>query len=289
MEQTVYADLLFLINFSMDFLCLFLVARLLAAPFSFLRGGLAAAVGGAYAVALLFVDLGILGWVMDLLTCFLICTIAYAARGQGLRGLLLYTAAFFLVSMLLGGIMTSLFNLMNRAAPPLDEFTESYDLPVWLFAAVTILAATATRIGGRFLRRRAQVQEAQIEIRMAEQSVTVQGFCDSGNLLRDAVSGKSVIVLDLTVARHLMPELHRLSDLSRSDALPSLPSHLAARARLIPTQTANAESLMPAFRPDSIVIYTEKQRRSVEALIGFADLSHAPPPCHAILPPELIL
>ena len=49
MEQTVYIDLFFLINFSMDFLGLFLAAKLLERSKRLLRLALAAIFGGIYA------------------------------------------------------------------------------------------------------------------------------------------------------------------------------------------------------------------------------------------------
>jgi MFS family permease len=53
----VYADVFFLVNFSMDFLCFYLCARLLHRPLSLWRGMLASALGGIYAVAALFLTL----------------------------------------------------------------------------------------------------------------------------------------------------------------------------------------------------------------------------------------
>ena len=110
MEQTVYVDLLFLINLSMDFLCLFLVAKLLARPFSFFRGAVAAALGGVYSVVSLFALLPPKITLMaDVGVCLLLCLVTYWRRGLRLTELFLVAATFFLASMLLGGIMTAIF------------------------------------------------------------------------------------------------------------------------------------------------------------------------------------
>ena len=55
MGRVVYADLLFLVDFSMDFLCFFITARLLHRRFFFVRSILAAAIGGVYSVLALLV------------------------------------------------------------------------------------------------------------------------------------------------------------------------------------------------------------------------------------------
>ena len=78
MGQVVYADLLFLVNFSMDFLCFFVTARLLHRRFKVARSILAAAMGGVYSVAILFVSMNaILGLIADLGFCMLMCLSAY--------------------------------------------------------------------------------------------------------------------------------------------------------------------------------------------------------------------
>lgn len=288
MEQTVYADLLFLINFSMDFLCFFLVARLLAKPFSVFRSVLAAFLGGLYSVAILFVDRGGPEWIPDLVFCILMCAVAFLTRKEGWRGLPFTTAVFFLTSMLLGGIMTAIFNLMNRAAPPLDSFADSHDIPLWLFALVTAAATVITRLGGRFLQRRAQITEARVEITLGKRCAVMQAMCDSGNLLRDSVSGKPVIVSDTKNAVNLLPaDCGSITEWT-VDTVSGLPPSIASRIRLIPVGTVGSDGIIPALRPDSIVIRVGNRIRHADALVGFADIHCALRNCTAIIPPELL-
>ena len=59
MTQTVYVDLYFLINFSMDFLCFFLTSKLLSAKLSFGRTLVASTLGGIYANLALFLPVSV--------------------------------------------------------------------------------------------------------------------------------------------------------------------------------------------------------------------------------------
>ena len=52
----VYADILFFINFCIDFICLYLSAKLCACPAGIARTALGSALGGLYAVAALALD-----------------------------------------------------------------------------------------------------------------------------------------------------------------------------------------------------------------------------------------
>lgn len=288
MEQTVYADLLFLINFSMDFLCLFLVTKLSAKRISLVRLGLSATLGGLYSVAALFLTLG--GWrlAVDISVCLIMCILAFFERREGLSRILFYAAAFFLSSMLLGGIMTAIFNLMNQASPPLDAFPKSQGIPLWLFALVTAAATGITWIGGRFLRRRAQIPVVQLEIRLGKRQAVMSAMCDSGNLLRDSISGKPIIIADTKNAVNLLPANCKSVSEWDAETLAALPTSISSRIRLIPTNTVHAGGILYALRPDRITLRIGNRSRTADALIGFADLRSTLHGCSAIIPPELL-
>jgi stage II sporulation protein GA (sporulation sigma-E factor processing peptidase) len=84
MTRVVYADLLFLVNFSMDFLCLFVSARLLRREVRMWRLLLSASAGGVYSVVLLFIPLvGFYAVLLDLGFCALMCVLAYGVKNGG--------------------------------------------------------------------------------------------------------------------------------------------------------------------------------------------------------------
>ena len=288
MEQSVYGDLLFLINFSMDFLCLFLVAQLTSRYFSMLRGAMAAALGGIYAVATLFISFG--GYfdiILHLLICFAMCWITFFRKGESLRAMAILTAALLLASLLLGGIMTAIFHLLNRASPP-DSLIDTHQMPLWLFATIALLSSVTTWIGGRFLRARAQIEYADVEIRLGNRRAIIRAMCDNGNLLRDAISGKPVIVADSRHAVNLLPANLPPIESWNLQALSSLPPSLASRLRIIPQGSAGYEGMLLALRPDNIMIHTKDISRTADAFIGFTDIKNAPDGISAIIPPELI-
>ena len=81
MGQTVYVDLLFMINFSMDFLCFFLAAKLFGIKLAIGRALLASAIGGAYSVTALFISVTkITAFAIDVGMCALMCAICFGGR-----------------------------------------------------------------------------------------------------------------------------------------------------------------------------------------------------------------
>ena len=82
--QTVYIDIFFLINFSMDFLSLFIASRLLSRKVRLWRLALSALLGGAYACASLVFSfsahLGVFSLAVDALACLLMAFIVIFSR-----------------------------------------------------------------------------------------------------------------------------------------------------------------------------------------------------------------
>ena len=184
--------------------------------------------------------------------------------------------------------MTAIFNILNRAAPPLNEFTNGRDIPLWIFAPVAALSSLLTWLGERFFRTRAQIASAEIEIRMGKKKTVIRAMCDSGNLLRDAISGKPVIVSDNRNALNLLPaDCPPISEWN-ANTIALLPPKISSRICLIPTGTANAEGLMIALRPDQIIVRTQRGPRPADALLGFGNVTCALKDCSALIPPELV-
>ena len=95
MEQTVYADLLFLVNFSMDFLCFYITSAILHKKLSVLRSFFASVAGGVYSVAILFAYLvPPFGLICDAAACALMCAFVFFDRGKKIGEILLSFAVY---------------------------------------------------------------------------------------------------------------------------------------------------------------------------------------------------
>ena len=270
----VYIDLYVLINFSMDLLCLMTVGALLHRRVSRGRAILAAALGGLYSAAALLLSLdGVLGFLCDAAVAFLLCTVAFFSRRERLPSVCKSAAVFVLTSMLLGGIMTGLYSVLNRLQLPLESL-EGDGISVWIFALVTAVAGVLTARGGAFLGFSKRTSHVTVHAVLFGHAVELCAMVDSGNLLRDPISGKSVIVADRTrIASALPPELIRALD--EGTPLDWLATAEHARlARPIPTGTATGEALLLALVPDTLTLTVGKETFPADYLIAPARLGH---------------
>ena len=250
MGQEVYADLYFLVNASMDLLCLMITSALLHRRAVRWRALLGAAFGGVYAVAELLLGWnGVPGVAADIIAAFCICAAVFAGKRTALGGLLQVTAVYALTSVLMGGIMTALFSWLNRLNLPLESL-QGDGLSAWMFAVLAAVAGILTVRGGRFFGRSQKTKSVTLEATLFGKTVTLRAMVDSGNLLRDPVSGKSVIVVEQEKLRGVLPAAFYIGK-----GKGWIPDHETARkVRLIPTQTATGTGLLTAFLPERLLV-----------------------------------
>ena len=286
MEQTVYGDLLFFVNFCMDFQCLFLTARLLRRPFSVWRGVLFSALGALYACAALFIETtGALAFLFDLLVCFLMCVGVFWGTGQGIMRILIPFGLYFGVSMAVGGVMSAMATLLSRLDLPLSGGQGASSLGFFLLAA---LGGLATFLWGRLCQRRAKGTRVSLTLRLEGREITVEGMVDTANLLSDPVGGRPVVILDRRAAvKWLPPGLGDVA-LRGASAITELPRMLAKRVCVVPAGTVTGTGLLVAIRPDEALLDSGGGPRAVELLVAPVPLSSTPERCEALLPPALL-
>ena len=284
MGQTVYVDLFFMINFSMDFLCFFLTSKLLSDRLSIIRTLIASAIGGVYANLALFIEVGGISEILlDIAVCALMCLVAFGKC----RSLLLHTAVYIVISIVLGGFMTALFGLLNRAELPLEGL-EGDGLSAWLLALLAAVSGALTLAGGRFFRKKSARRYTKLTLELDGRQRTLDAFCDSGNLLREPISGRACIVTDTDALKGIFPD--EILKMARTGGIPKLtPSaNLAKRIRIVPTHSATGDGILIAVRPERIFIGEGKSAREVDALIALCTLGQTADGAQALVPTELM-
>ena len=163
-------------------------------------------------------------------------------RDHGRSACLRAMVMTFCAALLLGGMATAAVCIGARPA-------------LWLASASCALLCPLLR-----LLPTANVEVRQIELRRGEHVVLLPAMLDSGNLLRDPLTGSPVIVVGARAIRPLAPELS--------------PSHLPVGFRLLNVRTAAGSSLLPVFRPDVCRIYLNGQSVDTHALVAVAPRSY---------------
>lgn len=267
-----YGDVYFLINFSMDFLSLFLTAKILHLPIRTGRMAFAAAVGGAYAVAALLP--GLYGWLSTLIGLAVPALLCFIAFQSGrFRRFCLILAVFWGISFLTGGLMSALYYAVNRLLGPRRVIvngtvqTVYSQIPLWVFALLALACALISLIWGRIAGRRRGSAACRLAIGQSGVEYALDGLIDSGNLLTEPFGGLPVILLTADRMRSLLPEsLHAV--FFGGAGVGELSGDLAARIRLIPYRGVGGGGLIYGFLPDRITVDGKEVRACVASTDG---------------------
>lgn len=263
MDSVVYADVLFLIDFSMDFLTFYIVSRILKQKPRLLRICSASAMGGIYSVLSLGIQIkSFFGIVLDIFVCFVMCMTAFLEKSpKRFKRMPLYTVTFFVVSAMLGGVMTALFSLLNRSLTDIETGRE--DISLWVFGFVAVISGLATLLGSDIIGRSSRAKFGRLNVRMGNRKMSFEAMSDSGNMLKDPIGGKDVVIIDRARGRQLAPSL-------ASGSISSLRASELKGVRLIPIRTAAGEGILTAFSPDEVTLDYNGSSKRIDVLIALS-------------------
>lgn len=262
MTTVLYADVLFIINFSMDFISLCLTAKILTLNHRVLRYVTAAAVGalGATVMTAAMIE-GLTGALCTLLLSVVMTFVAY---GYGSVGrFCMRTLSLWGTGALIGGMVSALCSLGEYSA--LNAAVSTPNRP-WGFLAFGVLMAWGVL---RVIRPRLGQRNAEVRLKMGVRSVTAQALVDTGNLTIDPLGGDYVIFLSMPLSKKLFGEYTAL--LLSENRLDELPAEFQHRVRVIPTSSIKGKSLCSAVVLDTVEVLPDKAPR--RALAAVADVS----------------
>lgn len=298
MVYTVYADVLWLVNFLLDLAILWATARFGSFLTSWPRLLLAAALGAFYGVGLLFPALAPL-YVMPLPVAASVLLLLAAFGRLPWRRFGWLLACFYLLSFCMGGLVLALQALLGwglgRQASAL-----------WLLPAL-LLAAAAGGVGvagfRRMLRRFGLMSKVQISF--GEQKVSLPCFLDTGNNLREPLGQRPVLLVELAALRQVLPSalwygLHRLYRTEGENARPyqvwlaCQSFGWSRRLLLLPFHSVGEkQGLLLGFVPDELTFQLADGRQvqsRQEIVLGICPLPlRGLKGCRAIVHPEALL
>ncbi len=261
MEQPIYGDVLFVINFSMDFLSLYLCAKLLHLAPKAWRLACAAAVGAVYGVVSLFLPLPtLLSLAVHIALSALLCMIAFSPK-QPLH-VIKSMALFYGIGFLLGGSMTAIYHLLNQYLYEDRIFyAGNYETvqknvgakSVLLLAAVS---AVLVFVFGRIFLKQAKTQTATLSFCLDGRQFDLTAMVDSGNLLADSVTGTPVAFVNYDAVKADLPPAWQAFFANPTTAyLARLPYQMAKRVRILyAVGVAGEKSTLFCLRPDAVSV-----------------------------------
>ena len=289
MYTDVYVDVLFLLNFSMDAISLYLTSRFCALRLRLFRISMSATLGALFSVVSVFLLLKpLISITVTLLVSFLMVYIAFDVNSffEGIK----HTAVFYVSSSLLGGIITALYTMLSSLCSGV-RIDNPGKLSIPLFAILVIVSLVLALLLTRLHGSGNMPDKVRVEACILKKTVETEALVDSGNLLSDPITNKSVIIIRAGLLRGILSDLFvdgaELEDMSLAYKLSPSESSIF---RLIPASSIGGAQFLFGVKAEKVTIYISRngKERALERDATIALTGNLSKEVNCVIPSSII-
>ncbi|MCR4638057.1 sigma-E processing peptidase SpoIIGA [Ruminococcus sp.] len=256
--ETIYIDVLIVLNIYVNYFLLRITAGLTHSPLRTWRCVSGAVWGSLFSLTILLPELGtVIPLLIKLMAAVSVVMISFGIRGK--KRLFINTLAFFAANFVLAGTVYGAYSLLKPRSMHYRNGSFYIDFSLLILIVTTAALYFALRLI-RIITDKAPVGSYHVLVRSGKKILNLSGLADTGNVLVDYFTGSPVIICsDETFSELTGKEL----DISL----------LPKGFRLLPCTAVSGSGLIPVFRPDEVLIYSDDsgERKAVDALIGFGE------------------
>jgi len=298
--MTVYADMLFLVNFIMNGFVLWVVGKLSRTPQKF-RWVLV----GAGVMALLYTLLIVvysLRFMNIVLASVAILSVGVAItfHPAGIKPFLKLMAVAYSISFTVGGLGMALFFLtdlpyaVHFIASDWDGFARAISWQLVLAGMVIsyVLIKLAMRFHERLLLKRQML--CNVQVFLGEHDCTFDALVDTGHSLKEPISQSPVIIAEFELVKSFLPDrlkvlFYEKQENDLAELLESREGSFYNRIRMIPfTSLGRANGMLIGFRPDKVKVEGANDS-PIDVVIGiYNDKLSGDGRYRGLLSPELV-
>ena len=259
--QTVYVDIYFLINFTVDFLSLYFASLLSKIPTTTVRLAIGAILGAVTAIINIFIGSAWQGYGILVLGFLLMITVS--SKKVSLYRRFKFAFFFSIVEMLLGGVVYLLYDFFEKQLKNAEDIVGGGNSSLLILAVLVLISVGIFKCLVSLFSVSSASRIIEVEMRMNGRRVVAEAFVDTGNLARDPLDMRAVMLIGERVAEQILGE-----DSTRLDTLSEIDSGLKKRIRLIPVSFGRERRLLVGFRPDAVYVNTNKGREEIDIVVA---------------------
>ena len=264
MLQTLYIDVYFLVNFTVDILSLYFAALFSKVRTSVKRLILSSVIGAVISVVIIFLP----EWLLLKLSVIILGTLLMGFVGimpVSLVRHLKFTVSFFIFESLVGGITYMLYGLLDSilGESVIEGEGGAENQRLLLFAIIILLSIGVFKFIISFFSATACEKSIEVQISLFEKEIFFEAFIDSGNLAIDPMDKQPVLFIKGELARQLFPD-----SLINFSTLELLEDGLRRRIRLIPITKNGSTHLLVGVKPDCVKVKNKEGSEEISVTLA---------------------
>ena len=252
--KTLYIDVYFLINFTVDVLAVFMASKIVHIKTNMRSLISAGLLGAVFAISELFIENKILH-ILIASAAVIIISLISCVGASSLRKIK-FIISFYISAFLISGAVSFVYSLMDRYINEvMIESNGSVNRKILIFSLIILFIIGALRLFIMMLTNSINEKSARILIEIGDKSLALDALVDTGNLVKDPMNMNPVIFIKKTYAEKLLPS--PILELSNID---SLSPDFRKRIRLIPVTRNSETHVITGIRVDKVIVYNERLR-----------------------------
>ncbi len=285
MSNVVYADTLLLVNFSMDFLALFICAKITGTKIFVNRIVASALLGAIWALIATIAELTsdfniILTSLLSIVCAVIMIKLSFGGNIYTVfKGLVTYLA----VNIGIGGVMTAVFSFIGKIIDGANVYDRAAENSPVVFIISAVIAGFVSLVYGKFKNEDITKKHIKVYFEIMNNKFELIMLVDSGNLLREPYLQKPVIILSHNALKELLPNslieaaksLDNMIEYQRKSKIP---------IRLIPTESVAGQNMLLGLVPEMISI----EGRSIDAVVAIDSVNTDYDGCGGLIPQTLL-
>lgn len=273
--MTIYVDIIFLENIGMNYIILLATGLVCKTNIKHIRLLLASSVGALYAITTFLKVADIYShFLMKVLLSIVMIYIAF--QSKGVKVMCKQVLLFYLTSFVFGGCAFALLYFVR----PQDILMRNGVLMGTYPIKIAILGATVgfviLTIAFRVVKSKRSKKDyfCSIVLNFAEKQKEVLAMIDTGNMLKDPISQRPVVVVERQQLYELLPKVvldnvERIIGGDKNDVLEQLnQTEAVAKLRMIPFSSLGKQNgMLLGFKIDNMIIKEEQEEVTIENVI----------------------
>lgn len=279
--MTIYIDVIILENLIMNYIILYAVGLISKVKINYLRILIASLIGAIYAIIEYVSKFDIYSNII-LKTILSIILVFIAFNSNNLKDLSKQILLFYLTTFTFGGIATYLIYVIKPQNIIIKNgiYSGIYILKVLLIGA--ILGFVIITIAFKIVKNKMNKKDlfCKIKIYLNQKYITVDAMIDTGNMLKEPISGDSVIIVERTELYNLIPKeiLNNINLILGGDfeKIPEdIKTEYISRLKIIPFKSLGRENgMLLGIKAEYIEILDNQiENRKENVIIGIYDRS----------------
>lgn len=268
--MTVYLDIIFLENLCINCIILLATALINKNPINIIKILISSLIGSIYAI-IVYLSISMIFSNIALKILLSVCMVHIAYNPKNIKSLVKQLMIFYLTSFTFGGVAFALLYFVKPQEILIKNGVLIGTYPIKIALSGGIIGFVLITVAFKNYKKRLSKKDmfCNITIEFEKKYKTIKAMIDTGNLLKDPLSGSPVVVVEKRELIEIIPEeiLNNVEKIISGESELNLHEY-SSKFRVIPfTSLGKENGLLLGLKIDNLVIDYDEQENNIKNVI----------------------